>query len=134
MLLKKQGLRLTPQRLLVLDIIHEFDGPFTAEEVLRQTQARMSGVDKSTVYRTLELLEGLGSIYGMEVGGRTLYHHVDDMRHHHHLVCRKCGKSMDCDEGLFVQLEALLEDKYGFRVDFKHMVIGGLCRECASEG
>ena len=127
--LREKGLKLTPQRRLILDIIHDSGGHLTAEEILNHVQSRVSGVNKSTIYRTLELLEALGCVFKSELGDRYIYHHAEE-GHHHHLRCRMCGKNMDCDEDLFLPVERVIAQKYGFQVDFKHMVINGICHDC----
>ena len=130
--LKEKGLKFTPQRRLILHIIHESGAHLTVEEILGVVQAKMPGVNKSTIYRTLGLLEKLGCVFKSELGGRFIYHHAEE-GHHHHLVCRMCGKNIDCDEDLFLQMERALAEKYGFRVDFKHLVMSGLCEECKNK-
>lgn len=127
--LKEKGLKLTPQRHLILDIIHDAQAHLTAEEILKYVQARAPGVNKSTVYRTLELLEETGCVVKSEIGGRFIYHHAEE-GHHHHLVCRACGNSIDCEEDLFLPIETTIYDKYGFRADLRHMVVSGLCQDC----
>ena len=127
--LRKNGFKLTPQRRLILECIHDSASHLTAEDILRFVDARAPGVDKSTVYRTLDLLEGSGCVLRSEVNGRFAYHHAED-GHHHHLVCSKCGKTIDCDENLFASVEKSLREKHGFQVDFKHAVISGFCKEC----
>ena len=127
--LRSKGLKLTPQRRLIVDIIHDTGDHLTAEEILNHVQARVPGVNKSTVYRTLELLEELGCVFKSELSDRFIYHHAEE-GHHHHLICRRCGKSTDCDEDLFLPVERALDEKNGFQVDFKHMVIYGLCHAC----
>ena len=127
--LREKGLKLTPQRRLILDIIHGSGEHLTAEEILASVQAKVPGVNKSTIYRTLELLEGLGCVFKSELGDRFIYHHAEE-GHHHHLVCRRCGKNIDCAEDLFHSVEKALDENLGFKVDFKHVVISGLCSEC----
>ncbi len=127
--LKEKGLKLTLQRRLIVDIIHDAEAHLTAEEILDYVVARAPSVNKSTIYRTLELLEELGCVFKSELGDHFIYHHAEE-GHHHHLVCRRCGKSIDCDEDLFMPLERALDEMNGFQVDFKHMVIYGLCKEC----
>jgi len=68
-----------------------------------------------------------------ELGDQFIYHHAEEGEHHHHLVCNKCGRTIDCEEDLFAPVEKLLGEKYGFRVDFKHVVMSGLCEECRIE-
>jgi Fur family ferric uptake transcriptional regulator len=127
--LKAKGLKLTPQRRLIVDVIHEATGHLTAEEIIKDVQARMPGVNKSTIYRTLELLENAGCVYKSELGNEFIYHH-DEEGHHHHLVCSRCGKTVDCDENLFTPVQRSLKNKYNFSVDFKHIVMTGICEKC----
>ena len=127
--LKEKGLRLTPQRRLIVDAIHGADVHLTAEDVIAHVQARMPEVHKSTIYRTLELLERSGCVFKSDLGDHAIYHHAEE-GHHHHLVCSKCGRTVECDEGLFAPVEKALMQKYGFAVSFEHLVMNGLCQEC----
>ncbi len=127
--LKEKGLKLTPQRRLIANIIHDAEAHLTAEDIIAHVQSKMPGVNKSTIYRTLELLEETGCVYKSESGDHSIYHHAEE-GHHHHLVCRKCGKTAECNENLFLPVEKSLADKYGFRASFKHMVIDGRCETC----
>jgi Fur family ferric uptake transcriptional regulator len=127
--LKRMGLKLTPQRRLIVDIIHDAKSHLTAEEIISYVHSRMPGMNKSTVYRTLELLEKASCVYKSELGDKTIYHHAEE-GHHHHFLCNKCGKSIDCEENLFGPVEKSAGQKYGFRVEFKHIVMTGLCENC----
>jgi Fur family transcriptional regulator, ferric uptake regulator len=129
--LKAKGFKLTPQRRLIVDIIHEAKGHLTAEEIIKDVQAKMPGVNKSTIYRTLEILEKAGCVYKSELDNEFIYHH-DEEGHHHHLVCSRCGKTIDCDENIFTPVQRSLKNKYNFDVDFKHIVMTGVCEECRS--
>jgi len=130
--LKEKGFKLTPQRRLILEFIHDKESHLTAEEIIKFVDARAPGVDKSTVYRTLDLLEESGCVVKSEVGGHFIYHHAEE-GHHHHLVCRSCGRSIDCSEDIFTEVKNNLEEKYGFKADLKHMMVSGICRECQSK-
>jgi Fur family ferric uptake transcriptional regulator len=130
--LKEKGLKLTPQRKLIINAIHEAEAHLTAEEIIAHVQARMPEVHKSTIYRTLELLEETGCVFKSEFGDHFIYHHAEE-GHHHHLVCHKCGKTIDCDEDLFAPVERLLREKHGFQIDFKHVVMSGLCENCRNK-
>lgn len=130
--LKEKGLKLTPQRRLIVDAIHDAEAHLTAEEIIDHVQTRMPEVHKSTIYRTLDLLEKYGCVFKSELGSHSIYHHTEE-GHHHHLVCSRCGKTIDCDEDLFSPVERLLGEKHGFKVSFKHVVISGLCKECSSK-
>jgi Fur family transcriptional regulator, ferric uptake regulator len=131
-ILKEKGLRITPQRRMIVDIIHDTEAHITAEDIINHVQKNMPGVNKSTIYRTLELLEQCGCICKSQSGDRFIYHSTAE-GHHHHLECCQCGKTIDCEEGLFLPVEKSLVEKFGFRVDFKHMVIKGLCATCSKK-
>ena len=101
---KAKGLRLTPQRRLVVDALHSTEAHLTAEQIITYVQARMPGVNKSTVYRTLQILEEAGCVYKSELGDQSIYHHAEE-GHHHHLVCSRCGRTVDCAEDVFLPVE-----------------------------
>ncbi len=128
-ILKEKGHKLTPQRRLILDILHREGGHLTPDEIIRKVQKKMPGVNKTTIYRTLDLLEELGCVYRSEMDDHSIYHHADQ-GHHHHIICTSCGKSIDCDEDLFSEIEEKLRKAYKFQCELKHMVINGLCAEC----
>jgi len=127
--LKKKGLRLTQPRRLILDYIHDRGDHLTAEEIISHVHVKYPRINKSTIYRTLELLEKNECVFKSESMDRTIYHHAE-VGHHHHLVCSKCGKTIECDDNLFKTVEKSLAKRYGFKVDFKHLVMSGLCKEC----
>jgi len=130
--LKAKGLKLTLQRRLIADTIHDTNVHLTIEGIISHVQAMMPEVHKSTIYRTLDLLERTGCVYKSELDTHAIYHHAEEGRHHH-LVCSRCGKMIDCDEDLFKSVENALVEQYGFHVDFNHLVMSGLCEECISK-
>ena len=127
--LKEKGLRLTQPRRVILDYIHDKGDHLTAEEIINHVHGKFPRVNKSTIYRTLEVLEKNECVFKSVSGDQTIYHHAEE-GHHHHLMCSKCGKTIDCEEDLFAPVERSVEEKYGFIVDFKHVVMNGLCKEC----
>jgi Fur family ferric uptake transcriptional regulator len=130
--LKRKRLRLTQPRRLILDYIHDRGDHLTAEEIINFVHDKTPRVNKSTIYRTLELLEKNECVFKSESNNRTIYHHADE-GHYHHLVCSKCGKTIDCDEELFAPVEKLLREKYSFQINFKHVVMSGLCERCRNK-
>jgi Fur family transcriptional regulator, ferric uptake regulator len=125
----ERGFKLTPQRRLIVDIIHDSAEHITAEDIIAAVKGKMPGVNKSTIYRTLDLLEDAGCVYKSKAHDQFIYHHAEE-GHHHHLICRKCGKTFSCNENIFSSVEKKLSEKYGFKVSLKHLIIGGLCEEC----
>jgi Fur family ferric uptake transcriptional regulator len=130
--LKRKGLRLTQPRRVILDYIHDKGTHLTVEEIIDYVHGEHPRVNKSTIYRTLELFEKNECVYKSESVGGTIYHHAEE-GHHHHLVCRKCGKTLDCEEDIFKPVEKTLQEKHGFQIDFKHVVMRGLCKNCRNK-
>lgn len=130
--LKSKGLRLTQPRRVIADYIHDHGGHVSPEEIISYAHGKYPRINKSTVYRTLELLENNHCVFKSELGNQTIYHHAEE-GHHHHLVCLDCGKTVDCEERIFAPVEAMLQDKYHFQAQFKHVIIGGLCEGCRNE-
>ena len=128
--LSKQGYRLTPQRLMILEAIENSDDHISAEEMYSQVIARYPNVNISTVYRTLDLLKQLALVTETDLGGGRFRYHPANKGRHHHLVCRQCGAVIDLDELLLAPLEQALLREHGFAADLRHLAISGLCSGC----
>ncbi len=127
--LRETGHRLTPQRLMILSTIHEHQGHITAEEVCEKIHQEYPYLDISTVYRTLELLKGLGLVTRTDLGGgRAVYEMATEC--HHHLVCQRCGGTVALHHRFLEPLEAELLEKFGFAAKMNHLAIFGLCAQC----
>jgi Fur family ferric uptake transcriptional regulator len=128
--LSRQGYRLTPQRLMILEAVDEADDHISAEEIYTRVCHRYPHLNISTVYRTLELLDKLGLVTETDMGdGRVRYHSIKH-GHHHHLVCHRCGRIIDLDEAVLSPLKDVLFRDYSFDADLKHLAIFGHCKQC----
>ncbi|WP_139977442.1 Fur family transcriptional regulator [Nocardioides litoris] len=127
--LRGQGYRLTPQRELILGAIEEL-GHATPDEVLAHVQARVSSVNASTVYRTLEVLEGLGLVRHTHLSDRAPTYHSVSGHEHFHVKCRECGEVVSLDVEVADGLTRRLEDDLGFVADVGHLTVFGRCRAC----
>ena len=123
------GYRLTPQRQLVLQAVEKL-GHATPDEVLAEVREHSSAVNASTVYRTLEVLEGLGLVRHAHLSDRApTYHSVSD-HEHFHLVCRNCGRVVSVGPGMLTSLTQRLRDEQNFALDVGHLTVFGACVEC----
>jgi Fur family ferric uptake transcriptional regulator len=124
--LRERGLRVTPQREQVLAAVRAL-GHGTPEQI----GETVDGVDVTTVYRTLELLEDLGLVRHAHLGhGAPTYRPAEDQ--HIHVVCHSCGAVTDADPALVDPLAQRLLDERGFVVDRAHFSVFGRCRDCAA--
>jgi Fur family transcriptional regulator, ferric uptake regulator len=127
--LHEQGLRLTPQRRLVLDAVTRLRHA-TPEAVYAEVRSTEPGLNASTVYRTLELLERLGLVRHTHLGSGPATYHAGDDHGHLHLVCEVCGRVDEADAALATDLVGRLRTARGFEPDVEHMAISGRCRDC----
>jgi len=129
--LRARGFRLTPQRELVLQAVVSL-GHATPDEIAEEVRRTASGVNISTVYRTLELLEELGLVVHTHLGhGAPTYHAADDADHLH-LVCRVCGAIEEVSPSVADEAVQRIARDHGFAVDVGHFAIFGTCRACRS--
>ncbi len=131
--LRGVGYRLTPQRMLIVSIIHDSKGHITAEEIHSRVVKQYPFVDISTVYRTLQLLKKLHLVSETDLGGGRVQYELSEGSRHHHLVCRRCGATLPLDDEVIEPLRGRLLDKHGFQADMEHFAIFGLCRECGDQ-
>ena len=128
--LRSLGLRLTPQRLLIVQALESKDAHLSAEEIHSQVRARYPNVHISTVYRTLEMLQDLGMVTQTDLGEGKRQYHWAERGQHHHLVCSRCGQILELDPADLRPLEKSIREHYGFRPSLHHFAIFGLCSRC----
>ena len=131
--LLENGHRLTPQRMLVIEVLHNADKHISAEEIYAQLHSRYPYANISTVYRTLELLKKLELVTETDFGEGRVRYHVAEKGHHHHLICNSCGKIIDLEESALYPLKDRLLQRYDFDADLRHLAISGECRRCRGE-
>jgi Fur family ferric uptake transcriptional regulator len=132
--LRKSGQRLTPQRLLILELLYAHGDHATADELFAAAQERYPYLNISTVYRTLELLRDIGIVAETDLGdGKRQFALLSDDRHHH-LICLNCGFVQEIDDQPFEGLRAELRQAHGFEPRIDHLAIFGTCQVCATSG
>jgi Fur family ferric uptake transcriptional regulator len=129
--LHQRGLRMTPQRQLVLDAVREL-GHATPEQICGRVQQSAPAVNITTIYRTLDLLERIGVVRHTHLGhGAPTY---SEQEHEHvHLVCHQCGSVMEVPTDLMDELSARLAATHGFALDVAHVALSGHCRDCRGD-
>ncbi len=128
--LREAGHRLTPQRESVLAVIAESDSHLTAEEILERVRERYPYLNKSAVYRSLDLLRELSLINQTDLGHGRVEYELHRHPHHHHLICRHCKHIQQIDHTVLQTLQKKLEQEFGFHADLDHFAIFGTCRKC----
>ncbi len=129
---RERGLRWTPQRRAVVEVLAGAAGHITGAELVDRCRARDAHTIPSTVYRTLDVLEELGLVrHGHGADGREEYH-VNAAAEHGHLYCATCGGSWEIPAPAADRIVAALAETDGFEVDVSHVTVVGRCRDCAA--
>src|SRR5260370_41986441 len=111
--LKQRGLRMTPQRRLILDAVASMRGHVSVEQVYQQVVSVFPDVNISTVYRTLEGLEDLGVVRHTHFHDGVAQYERTDAAMHHHMLCTRCGADAEVDLDILQPLPAELQPTYG---------------------
>lgn len=124
-----RGLRLTPQRDVLLRVLSEASGHPTADDLVKEVRRFLPSVSHATVYRNVQELVRAGLVGTLERAGGAVQFEInpDD---HHHFLCRKCGQVWDVyldDFDVRVSRRSTLK---GFKVDRREVQLHGLCLEC----
>jgi Fur family ferric uptake transcriptional regulator len=123
---------MTPQRQLVLDAVQTLKHA-TPEAICADVRRTASGVNITTVYRTLELLESLGMVTHTHLGHGAPTYHEAGGDEHVHLVCRDCGEVSEAPPSVVAGLVEQLAREREFTVDVGHFAIFGQCAGCQQE-
>ena len=126
--LRRIGQRVTPQRLVILGALKPGEH-LAADEVFARVEPLLPGVNRSTVYRTLELFRDLGLVSMTDLGGGARqFELIDDL--HHHLICHRCGAILELDDALIDPLRDGIRTRYGFAPAIDHLAVFGFCSVC----
>jgi Fur family ferric uptake transcriptional regulator len=129
--LRSRGLRWTPQRRVLVEVLSQTDGHVTGSELVERCRQIDPATIPSTVYRTLDVLEGLGIVQHTHgVDGREEFH-VLPAEDHGHLHCAVCRQTWGVSAVEAAALVAALESERGFLVDLSHVSISGICAACS---
>lgn len=131
--LRRAGHRASAPRRAVLELIGRQECVLTAREIADSLRAGGREVGVATVYRTLELLEGLRLVQRLDVGGASARYEPalpGGEHHHHHLVCDECGLVTPFEDS---RLERAIDD-LGRRLDYSvgdhDVILRGSCPDC----
>ena len=139
-LLKEKGLKVTRQRILVLeDIASRPEEHLTAEEIYDLVKVSYPEIGLATVYRTIQLLNELHLIDRISFDDGFVRYEMGNAsdgekeHHHHHLICMKCGRVISFRDDLLEELEKKITATAGFRVVDHEVKLYGYCAECGGD-
>jgi Fur family transcriptional regulator, ferric uptake regulator len=131
--LAERGIRMTGQRRAILSVIETAKKHLDASQILRKAQRLDASVDRSTVYRTLQLLKRQGLVDEldlMHLNGEGHYYERKLGRDHIHMACLRCGKITEFVSERFDSLKGQLQQECRFHIVLARLEVGGYCSSC----
>lgn len=129
--LREANLKVTRPRLLVLSLLHEMRGHYSADEVVKMLQERQTPLPRASVYNALGALLNRGLVMSADVGpGRAVYE--EGLSWHHHFVCMDCGTVTDIP-CVKEKKPCLLPEWVPGTVEEAQIIFRGHCRSCLSQ-
>lgn len=138
--LREKGLKVTQQRILVLQVLADKSGShMTAEDIYELIREKYPEIGLATVYRTLQLLLEIQLVDSINMDDGCVRYEIGhmfegEMKHnHHHLICRACGTVFPFEDDLLDELESHIEEATGFHVLDHKLKFYGLCKDCLNK-
>lgn len=127
--LKEKKIRITPQRIAIIEFLATTNEHPTAEDIYRAIEKDFPGMSVATIYNNLRLFTEIGMIKEMSYGDASS--HFDfHTEPHYHAICRKCGKIVDFYYPGLEDVEMAASVLTGFKVDGHRLEVYGLCPDC----
>ena len=134
-LLKKNGLKVTNQRIAILEVLEKRPGQhLAAEEIYDFVKEDYPEIGLATVYRTIQMLAELGVIDRLNLDDGYVRYEIGELNreagghHHHHLICLKCNSVLTFEDDLLELLEERIKDSLGFKVVDHEVKLYGYCK------
>lgn len=135
-ILKRNGLKNTHQREVILRLLFDRPGHHTPEQIHEQLkkEAPDQKIGIATIYRALSLLEKEGLISSISFGASGKKYELADPTHHDHMICRGCSKIIEFFDERIEEMQREIARRYQFEMEDHMMQIFGLCSECVEKG
>ena len=133
-IMKSKGLRLTPVRRAIVQYVldHRKDS-MTLGEIQDYIFSKFEGVNRTSIYRNLEILKTLEFIQELNLPSKgKCFQYVFDTKVHHFFICKSCGRLSKGNPLLFKKIEKAMDDIHGFKEANLSLVFYGICSRCHS--
>jgi len=128
--LKQHQLRWTPQRKSILKVFLQQKGHVPIDDLHKKIQAQDPTIGIATLYRTMKLLMDAGLAEMHTFNEKTTYEHLYQIRHHDHLICKVCGKTVEFEHPLIEKYQVEVCERHNFTLKSHRMELFGICYEC----
>lgn len=134
--LRERGIRLTRQRELLFELIHNSHTHLNADQLFELAKKRNPKINRVTVYRTIKVLKREGLIDELDLlhlEGDQHYYETRLKREHAHVVCLRCGSVQEFFGDPLQAMKDRVEADFGFKIELMRTEIGGYCADCQSQ-
>jgi Fur family transcriptional regulator, ferric uptake regulator len=129
-IIRKMNLKVTPQRLLILQTLHEGRVHITAQELYEKVQKINSDVGFATVYRFLKGMAESHVVTELRMGSMPTRYELTPKKHHDHMTCTQCGKIVEFQNKNIEDHQEKVAKQYGFKLTHHVLELYGICTAC----
>jgi Fur family ferric uptake transcriptional regulator len=131
-----KGMRLTSQRMTIIDVVFNTEEHFTADQLLEWSKAKDSSISRATVYRTLPLLTESDLVHEMDFGKDYKYYDPNYAEHpnHNHIICEDCDRIVEFESKKIEKIEDEITQKLGFELRSQNLRITANCESLKKHG
>ena len=129
----KNRLKRSEQREVILDTFLRSQRHLSVDDLLQLVQKRRSDIGRTTVYRTLKLLQSAGLAQELVLQGQTRFEREYKRQHHDHFICKSCGEIFEFSSAEIERIQDEIAAEIGFVIDGHRHQIFGYCRDCAAD-
>ena len=128
--LTKNHLKRSEQRAVILDTFLRSDTHLSVDDLLQMVQKRRPDIGRTTVYRTLKLLQSAGLAQELALDGQRKFERDYKREHHDHFICKSCGAIFEFTSPDIERLQDEIAADIGFTIEGHRHQIYGFCRSC----
>ena len=128
----EHGLKRSDQRNAVVDAFLRSDRHLSVDDLLALARKKRPDVGRTTVYRTLKLLQAAGLAQELQLMGETRFERDYKREHHDHFICKTCGEIFEFHNDAIERIQDEVAAEIGFVIDGHRHQIFGYCRDCVS--
>jgi len=128
----KNRLKRSGQRDVILDTFLRSERHLSVDDLHQMVQKRRPDVGRTTVYRTLKLLQAAGLAQELALDGQSRFEREYKRAHHDHFICKSCGEILEFSNPEIERIQDEIAAGIGFVIEGHRHQIFGLCRRCAA--
>lgn len=129
-IIRDMGLKVTSQRLAILEALSSGRTHVTAQEVFEVINVKHPEMGFATVYRFLRKLTDEGFASEVRMGGLPARYELKSKIHHDHLTCTQCGKIVEFENQQIEKLQISVAHQFGFQLTDHVLELYGICSDC----